>query len=220
MKYVKTLAVAAVAVAALMSFAASTASATDITITTNPTTTDTIDKGIVVITAHLLEGTEAILKSSFIGEVKCSASTVNGESTNVGSATETVKGNITTLTFTSCNGTVTVLKKGTLEVHTEGTSANGNGTLTSNGAEVTVELAGLHCIFSTSNTDIGKVTGTHEGHVIIDAESDAIPRTGGRSGAFCGSSATWRAKYTVTELHWLPEPPNGAITSVTNFTID
>jgi len=216
MKYLKILAVAAIAAAALMAFAG-TASATDITVTTAGAT-DTIESGELEITAELEAGQNATLKSSFIGEVVCSASTMAGKTTNLGGATETIKGNIGTLTFTSCNGTVTVLKNGTLEVHTQEASANGNGTLTSSGAEVTVELAGLHCIFSTSNTDVGVVKGAHEGHATFEAKSAAIPRTGGRSGAFCGSSATWNANYTITALHWYMV--GGEKTTFTNFTID
>ena len=210
MKYLKILAVAAVAAAAMMAVAGS-ASATVLTETIGG-----VDTQVPVnaeLTGHLEAGTEATLKSSFIGEVKCSVSTIAGKVTNAGGATETVQGEITELTFTSCNGTVTVLKKGTLEVHTEGASANGNGTLTSNGAEVTVELAGLHCIFTTSNTDVGQVKGTHSGSVEAKAESTPIPRTGGRSGAFCGSSATWRAAYTITHIVY-----NGE--TYENFTVD
>ena len=212
MRYLKILTLAAVAAAALMALAG-TASATTLTVTTANGTTDTVTKP-AELTGTLVAGTKATLKSSFIGEVICEASTVSGEVSNAGSSTETVSGPITALTVTSCNGTVTVLKKGTLEVHTEGASANGNGTLTSNGAEVTVELAGLHCIFTTSNTDVGKVAGAHgETHVIFTAASAAIPRTGGRSGAFCGSSASWNAQYTITHLIWNKE-------TFTNFTID
>ncbi len=211
MKYLKLLATAAIAAAAVMAFAGS-ASATVLTETTVGGTEDQVPVN-AVLTGHLEAGTEATLKSSFIGEVKCSASTIAGKVTNAGGATETVKGEITELTFTSCNGTVTVVQKGTLEVHTEGASANGNGTLTSSGAEVTVELAGLHCIFSTSNTDVGQVFGTHTGSVEAKAESAPIPRTGGRSGAFCGSSATWRARYTITHIVY-----NGE--TYENFTVD
>jgi hypothetical protein len=77
-----------------------------------------------------------------------------------------------------------------------------NRTLTSNGAEVTVELAGLHCIVSTSNTDIGTVAGTATGGgaATFTAKGAAIPQTGGRSGAFCGSSASWNATYTLDKV--------------------
>ena len=203
MKYLKTLAVAAVA---LMAFASS-ASATHLTVTTENGIQDQVPFNST-LTGHLEAGTEATLKSSFIGEVKCAASTIAGRVTRAGSATETVAVEVTELTFTSCNGTVTVLKKGTLEIHTEKEVSNGNGTLTSNGAEVTVELAGLHCIFTTSNTDVGQVKGTHSGSVEAKAESAPIPRTGGRSGAFCGSSATWNAAYTITHVVFpAPESP-------------
>ncbi|HEY2717314.1 MAG TPA: hypothetical protein VGI73_13930 [Solirubrobacterales bacterium] len=186
MKFLKMLGVAAVAAAALRAFAGS-ASATTLT---SPSGTQ---YGGTIAT-ELKEG-EAVLKSSFIGEVKCAKSTVEGNVESQG-AEVTVKGSITTLDFTECNGTVTVVKNGTLEAHTDSASADGNGILTSNGAEVTVELAGLHCIYSTSNTNLGTVTGGSP--AVFQAKSAAIPRTGGRSGAFCGSSATWTATYKVT----------------------
>ena len=193
MKYMKILAVAAVAAAALMAFAG-TASAT--TVTSGGSTL-----GVGATLHSVLKEGEAILKSSFIGEVKCKESTVAGSIGNAGGAEATVSGEITKLTFTNCNATVEVKKAGTLEVHTEGASDNGNGTLTSNGAEVTTELAGIHCIFTTSNTDIGTVAGTESGAATFTAKSAAIPRTGGRSGAFCGSSASWNATYTMDEVN-------------------
>jgi len=218
MKFLKVVSVAALAVAALMAFASSV-SATAITVTTEDGTLDTVNKGVAVITAELSEG-EAILKSSFIGEVKCKKSSASPKSTNLGSATETIVATAEGLSFSECNGVVTVLKHGTLEIHTDPNDVSPNffnGTVTSTGAEVTVELAGLHCIFSTSNTHVGTITGTHTGHVTLTAASAAIPRTGGRSGAFCGSSATWNAKYTVTTIHWEYEP--GKTFTATNFTI-
>jgi hypothetical protein len=204
MKHLKILAVAAIAASALMAFAG-TASATTLT-----SGGKTVSQG-TVLHSVLKAGTAAILKSSLIGEVKCTESTVSGATENEGSATETVKGAISTLDFSSCNATVEVLKAGSLEVHTEytkeengeekqKTTADGNGTLTSNGAEVTVEILGLHCIFTTSNTDIGTATGTTEGSATFEAKSAPISRTGGRSGAFCGSSALWNATYIVDEV--------------------
>ena len=129
-----------------------------------------------------------------LGEISCEESKLEGKTTNQGGPTETVKGTIEALTFTNCNATVTVLKKGTLEIHTSGEGANNNGTLTSSGAEVTVSF-GFHCIFSTNNTSIGTLTGGSPATLDIEAE---IPRTGGTSGAFCGSSAEWTGAYEVT----------------------
>lgn len=196
MKYVKVLGLAAVIAAALMAFAGS-ASATILTGT--GCSAETGCAAGTVIKAELKAGTKATLTSSFIGEVICEKSTVEGKTSNAGGASETVNGGIEALSFTSCNGTVTVLKNGTLEIHTENTTSNGNGTLTSNGAEVTVEIVGLHCIYSTSNTDVGKVTGSVNtgGTATMTAASAAIKRTAGRSGAFCGESATWNASYVV-----------------------
>ncbi|HEX5527278.1 MAG TPA: hypothetical protein VFX44_08820 [Solirubrobacterales bacterium] len=135
-----------------------------------------------------------------IGKLECN-SAVSGKTENAGGSTETVKGPIESLSFTNCTSGVvpTVITKGTLEIHTSGETANDNGTLTSNGTEVTVEAFGFHCIFKTTNTDIGTVTGsaTTGGSATLDI-SATIPRSGGRAGAFCGSSAPWTGSYKVT----------------------
>lgn len=202
MKYVKVLGLAVVVTAALLAFAGS-ASATILT------GTGCAESGCAAgteIKAELKEG-EAVLKSNFIGETKCKKSTTAGKVTNAGGTTETVKGTIESLTFTECNAIVEVLKTGTLEVHTEYTTeengekkqkteSTNNGTVTSSGAEVTVEIAGFHCIFGTSNTDIGEITGGTP--AVLNAHESSIPRVGGRSGVLCGTSASWNAKYKVT----------------------
>jgi hypothetical protein len=135
-----------------------------------------------------------------IGDIECKKSSVSGKTTNTGGATETVKGNIESLSFAECNATVTVLAKGSLEVHTRTASADGNGTPTSTGTEVTVEFVGFHCIFKTSSTDLGTLTGSENTggtHATLDIAA-TIPRTGGRSGAFCGSTAQWTGSYLFT----------------------
>ena len=128
-----------------------------------------------------------------IGDISCTSSSVAGTTSNTGSSTETVKGTISSLTFTGCNATVTVLKPGSLEIHSQGSN---NGTLTSSGAEVTVVFAGFHCIFSTSNTDIGTITGSATTGSTATFDINAkIPRTGGTSGVFCGEAAEWTGSY-------------------------
>jgi len=192
MKYIKMLGLAAVAAAALMAFVgAGTASATQLT-----------GAGGAVLgvgTEIKAENEGKVILDPPFGAIECSVSNVAGSVTNAGSSTTTVSGSIATLTFSSCNATVTVLKKGTLEIHTQSGSANNNGTLTSSGAEVTVQFLGTHCIFSTNNTDLGTVTGsaTTGGNATLDI-SATIPRTGGSSGAFCGSTAAWTGAYKVT----------------------
>ena len=198
MKYMKMLGLAAIAAAALMAFVgAGTASATTLTAPHG-----TLVPVGTVITA---EAESKVVLDPPFGTIECSKSHVEGKVTDAGSATTTVKGSISTLSFSECNATVHVLKTGTLEIHTdpENQPANGNGTLTSSGTEVTVEFFGTHCIFATSNTDIGTVTGytnavtVSKEHATFDI-SAIIPRTAGRSGAFCGSTAAWTGAYTIT----------------------
>jgi hypothetical protein len=134
-----------------------------------------------------------------IGDIECSGSEVEGTTSNTGGASETVGVKNSKLTFTGCNAEVVVLEKGTLEFHTKTANADGNGTLTSSGAKVTVTFVGFHCIFTTSSTDIGTATGSVNtgSNATLDIEA-TIPRTGGRSGAFCGSTAQWTGSYLFT----------------------
>jgi hypothetical protein len=191
MKYLKIMGLAAIAAAALMAFAGS-ASATVLTGAGGTT----LGTGTKIVAVN--EGT-VTLDPPF-GKIECNESEVAGKTTNagkLGEATELVKGSIETLTFASCNATVTVIKKGELSI--EGTGSN-NGLLRGTGQEVTVELLGTHCIFSTNGTALGTLTGssTTTSTATLDI-SATIPRTGGRSGAFCGSSAAWTGSYKVTE---------------------
>jgi hypothetical protein len=216
MKYLKMLGLAAIAAGALMAFAgAGTASATELTCTEPAGTKVMCPAGTKIESSS--EG-HAVL-DSIIGKIECN-SKVSGKTGNTGSSTETVSGTIEVLEFTGCTtATVHVLKKGTLEIHTQITTindggsppvitevtdgVNGNGTLTSTGAEVTVETSGFHCIFTTNATKIGTVTGstTTKATATLDI-SATIPRTGGRSGAFCGASAPWTGSYSVTSPDW------------------
>ena len=190
MNKLKPFALAAVAFAAFASFAAATASATELN-----SISGTYGTGTTI--AASAEGTTVLHPP--IGDIECEESKVEGKTTNAGGSSETVKGNIETLTFSKCNATVTVLKKGTLEVHTRTSEEDLNGTLTSSGAEVTVVFVGFHCIFSTNSTDLGTVTGSGNtgGNATLDIEA-TIPRTGGSSGIFCGSEAEWTGSYKVS----------------------
>ena len=188
MKYLKVLGLAAVVAGALMAFAG-TASATELT---SPAGT-MVTSGTNIAASS--EGHATL--DSIIGNIECN-STVEGPTSNTGSGTETVSGSISALTFTGCTNSavVTVLQKGSLEIHATSSS---NGTLTSTNTEVTVEQSGFHCIFKTNATDIGTLTGsaTTGGNATLDI-SASIPRSGGRSGVFCGSSAPWTGSYKVT----------------------
>ena len=190
MKYLKILGLAAIAAAALMAFTG-TASATTLTGAGGAS----LGAGTEIKSAA--EGTTVLHPP--IGDIECKESTVAGKTSNAGGSSETVSGNIESLTFSNCNATVTVLAKGSLEIHTKTASADNNGVLTGSGNEVTVEFVGFHCIFKTSGTTLGTVTGsaTTGGSATLDIEA-TIPRTGGRSGAFCGSTAQWTGSYSVS----------------------
>ena len=165
MKYIKMLGLAAIAAAALTAIlGAGTASATVLCeVTPAPNThcgsANHVKSG-TELDFSLETGTSALLKGPF-GETiaTCTASTVKGKTTTTGSTTETVKGNVESLTFTSCNRPVTVVSGGSLEVHHE--SGSDNGTVTSSGATVEIHNVPLFgtCKYITNNTDIGTLTG-------------------------------------------------------------
>jgi hypothetical protein len=186
MKYVKMLGLAAVAAAALMAFVgAGTASATTLTGL----------EGKVVktgTTIHAVNSGTATLTTSF-KNIECSESTVQGSTTN--ETGTTVNGSVGTLTFGKCNCEVKVLKTGTLSIERIGTTSN--GTLRSSGAEVTASCSTIfgtvHCIYATSNTDLGTLTGGTTAK--MDISSADIPRL--PTSGLCDESANWDATYLV-----------------------
>lgn len=198
MKYIKMLGLAMLAAAALTAIAgASTASATVLCKVT-PGAGAVCPKGQdypAGTAVHADNEANVILHAGF-ADITCTASTVGGKTSNTGGAAETVKGALETLTFTGCgSATVTVLQKGTLEIHH--ISGTHDGTVTSNGAEVTVSLFGVHCVYGTVNTDIGRLTSTPGGASESTFDISAkIPRI---SGSFlCVNNAEWTGNYKVT----------------------
>ncbi len=186
MKYLKLVGLVTVSVVALMAFAG-TASATTLTGAGGAT----LGSGTTFHETNL--GT--IVWIPPFGLISCGASTKHWTTTNAGGSGVAVSGSIGALSFSECNATVTVLNNGTLSI--TGTGSN-NGTLRGTGTEVTVEFVGTHCIFKTNNTTLGTVTGSSTtGRTATLDISATVPRTGGRSGAFCGSTAKWEGSYTV-----------------------
>jgi hypothetical protein len=173
---------------------ASTASATVLCKTaTNPCTGGTYGKG-TTIAASLKSGTKSVLDTPF-GNVECSEASIEGGVTNAGGEAGNVSGSVNTLSFGSCPfSTVTVLKKGSFTIKSP---SEGNGTLALEGFEITVAYSGFHCIYSATASLPLK-----GGSMASIGTSATLARTGGSSGAFCGSTATWTVDYTVTA----PEP--------------
>ena len=201
MKYAPLFGLLAVAAAALMAFTG-TASATQLTSPAGTVYTSTIKAAS--------EGSTSLHNTSLGITTTCTASTVEGKVESHGAAT-TAAGKISSLTFTGCGvSDVTVLSPGSLEVHTASGSADGNGTLTSTGAEITVlqTAIGVSCGYKTTSTDIGTRTGGTPATLSIS--SAVIPRT--FDSIFCGSSGQWtggsfrRARPEWWAAGW-PSPP-------------
>jgi hypothetical protein len=185
MKTMKMLGLLAIAAAAMMAFAG-IASAT------------TVKSGGALYTGKIVAANEnghISLHGSNGVTIEC-AGTVEGTVESHGAGV-TAEGKISKLTFPNCtNGNVVHVKKtGSLVAHS--TATTNNGTLTSNGAEVEVTAASIFgtitCIYTTTNTSIGTLTGGTPATLDISA---TIPRTGGSS--LCGSSGTWTGAYKVS----------------------
>lgn len=163
----------------------------------------TCSPGVMCPAETVLSGASEghVILDAPIGKIECQGS-LEGKTANTGGPSETVSGMRTSFTVKNCtNATITILNIGTTEVHTDAndsTGTSGNGTVTSTGTEGTVEFAGFHCIFKTNNTDLGTLTGssTTKSTATFDVSGN-IPRVGGRSGAFCGSSAAITGSGTV-----------------------
>ncbi|MGN6663152.1 MAG: hypothetical protein ACTHK6_02920 [Solirubrobacterales bacterium] len=190
MKYVKMLGLAAIAVAALMAFAgAGSASATTLT----------CGSGTLCAAATTIEAPsegKVVLDAPF-GNVECELH-IAGHTTNAAGSSE---GPMTTFDWNNCgNDKFDTLANGGFSIETEGASPNSNGTLRSTGARFTIIHLGIHCIYETNNTALGKLTGsanTSNGHATLDINA-TISRVGGETGAFCGSSAPLTGSLEVT----------------------
>ena len=191
MKHLKALSLAAVAAASLTVWVgAGTASATVVDCTGGACPTDEVIHAVA-------EG--LIVLHTPPSDIECGESTIQGTLTNPGSSTTTASGPVTSLSFARCNAEVVTLENGSFEIHTKTASPDNNGTLTSTGARITTVIVGFHCIYSTSGTDLGTLTGsaTTGANATLDIEA-TLPRTGGRSGAFCGSTGLLTGAYHIT----------------------
>jgi hypothetical protein len=202
MKYVKTLGPLIVAVVALTALAASATATTY----TSPTGT--------ALTGLTATAGATSIDGSFV-TVTCSSSHIASSITSQG-ASQTAKGNVTALSFSNCNYPVHVQEFGTQETHAIRKQVFPHetcydflycqGTMTSSGAKVEITTSVGACVFTTSSTTIGTVTGTDitGGNAKYDVQA-TIPRTGGSF--LCGSTGTWTGSYSVTSpaTVWIDE---------------
>jgi hypothetical protein len=90
---------------------------------------------------------------------------------------------------------VAVEAAGSIEIHAV---ADGEGTVTSTGAKISISTPVGTCVFTASATDIGTLADSDvtEGNATLDSDFVAIPRTGGSSS--CGPNAVLTGSYKVT----------------------
>ncbi|HEX5526894.1 MAG TPA: hypothetical protein VFX44_06815 [Solirubrobacterales bacterium] len=204
MKQFKILGLAVVAVAALMALAgAGTASATETTLCKVKETVGGLPQCAKAnqypagtrIHAEIEANTTIVINTP-AGKVECKKSTL--EAVTEQQTAIPLGANVAAFNLAECNGIVQTVKQGTLDIEIiDLPEWTHNGTLTLTGTEITVEVAGLHCVYTPG--DIGTLTGG--AMATIDVLGN-WPRTGGRSGALCGASATVEGGLTVTS----PEP--------------
>lgn len=189
MNHLKAL-IAAIAICALIG-PATAASATEL---------DNVSGMVTPESSVFAESEGGVTFHTFFKSAQCQQSTLSGKAANTGSSSETVTLQVTSIVSTGCEATVHLLTSGSLEVHTVGTTTSNNGTVTSTGLEITVEAFGAHCIYRTSSTHFGTLTGSANtgGAATLDVVA-LLPRSGGRSGAFCGSSNQLTGSYKFTE---------------------
>jgi hypothetical protein len=187
MKYVKIISLAAVAAMAFMAFAAGTASATKLY-----STGVAVSKG-TTINASLI-GSASLENTAGEPLDTCTGGTVHGKTATTGGPNETVSGPISEITWTGCTDPTTTLKGGTLEIHHIPNTTK--GTLTSSGAEVTINNSVIgSCIYGTGTaTDLGILeTG------VLNIEAVVFEQEPKRF--FCPDHAVWDAEYQVTTPH-------------------
>jgi hypothetical protein len=187
--------------------------------TTAPAASIITTGGSVYIETIKAEAEGSIALSGSI-TVTCGKSTFEGPVESHGTEVP-VEVTLSSLTLSECGShTVTVIKPGVLELHE---TSEGDGTLTSTGAELTVLmhsvlLGTVHCIYTTKNTDIGDVTGGAP--ATLDIGSAPISRT--TTDFACGSHSTLEGSYKVTtpatlEVAGLAQVPDAGKPSLFEF---
>jgi hypothetical protein len=202
MRTLKMLGLAAIAALGLMAFVGAGTASAATTCKTKPNAANECPAGwhypIGTISHMTLKaGTSANLTNT-AGEtiVTCTESTIKTHSTTTGGLNQPVKKAITVATWgsvaTPCTTTTDTTALGELQV--EATSG-GNGTVSGSGSKVTVNFAGVSCVYGTgAGTTIGTVTGGEPATVDVNA---VVNKQEG--GFLCPTTTLWKATYVVTE---------------------
>lgn len=191
MKTLKMFGLAAIAALGLMAFLGASSASADVLCTEN---INPCPKGKTVTTIVATLHESSTLHNTAGTETfdTCTESTVGGSIEHQGEGVNP-SGNVTTLdwgTSAPCTHTTDTVKPGELEVDT----VEGRSTVTSRGAEVTVTIGGVSCIYGTgTGVSLGDLTPGTPATLDVNA---AVLKTGGSFA--CPSSARWTAHYTIT----------------------
>jgi hypothetical protein len=206
MKYLKALGLAALSAVVLAAIlGAGTASATKLCSTTvDPCPAGQHWPAGTEIDFSLVPGSSSLETDTAGNKIQtCTKSTIKGKTTTTGSSTETVKGNITSLSWEGCEFPTTTNILGGLEIHKiAGTS---NGTLTSAKhsetgriTEVTINTIFFgSCIYGIANgVSIGDLTEGKGSTAILHVNTVTYKFTG--SNFACPETLKWTATYQLT----------------------
>ena len=171
-------------------------------VSTASATTLTSPNGAVVPAGNqiTLSLENSLLFRAGFTSLTCTQSSIAVNTENTGGSSETVRGPVESLTYSNCNATVHVLKKGSLEFHVIG--GGPNGTVTSTGTEVTYASLGTSCTYGTANTPIGTLTGSKNtgSGATLDIKVNLFKTAGG---FLCASPAAMEGSYVVTKPEYL-----------------
>jgi hypothetical protein len=194
MQYLKTFGLVAAATAVmLVIIGVGSASATVLCTSTSTPCSGKVPWGASVA-ANLKAGTSTIFETTAGEQIAtCTGSSLTGHITNEGSATETVQGPFTGLTWTGCNVPTITTNLGSFEIHH--ISGSDNGTFTSFLTTIRLTIFGVTCGYDTTNgVDLGTLSGGTDPVLSISA---VLPK---EVGSFvCPSDIRWTAQYTFTE---------------------
>lgn len=182
MKYLKILAVTALAAVGLTAFTAA-ASATTLTSPSGTAYTSTVEA----------EASNVKFTGSFVA-IECVESKFDGTVSSHGEAV-TAKISLSSMSFMECNYPFTVLKPGTLEIHTDSAGVDGNGSVTWEGLEMSIHTSVGECVY-TSNVPIGTLSGSDTKKAKWSTENLPLPRVNGSF--LCGSGSKFSATYYFT----------------------
>jgi len=194
MKHIKTLGLIALAAMAVMALVGvGTASATELYKKTAGGN-ETLKSGTSIVAT--LTGTANLTSTSGAALDTCTGGEVAGKTTNTGSSTETVNGNIEKLTWTGCTEPTETSTLGSLEIHNIAGTTNGTVTGKNSIVKVNTTIFGAVCEYTVGEKlDLGTLRGATSSTGNATLEIGVVVPA--KNSFFC-PDANWSANYTVT----------------------